>query len=187
MAVVAIITGLSGVGKTWLLQRVMNTVPGQLLSASCLIKEELNRSYSEPVQHDNLRTLDIDANQDALVAGFARTVNRSIGLVVLDAHMVIDTPHGLEFVPQEVFSGLKSSLFIFIKDDPEAILGRRLQDSARHRPFRDVEALALQQSQALAATRQVAADLSVPFYIASPGDVEGLTALLTAQVEAGHG
>lgn len=186
MPVVAIVTGLSGVGKTWLLQRVMKTVPGQLLSASRLIEQELNRSRSEPVRPDDLRTLDIATNQQALVTGFARTAEHYQELVVLDAHVVIDTPKGLEFVPHHVFSGLTPSLFIFINDDPRTILQRRLQDIARIRPFRDVEALARQQSQALTAARQVAADLNVPFYITPAGDVEGLTALLMTQIEADH-
>jgi adenylate kinase len=187
MPVVAIVTGLSGVGKTWLLQHVMKMVPGKLLSASRLIEQELNRSRSEPVRHDDLRTLDITTNQEALVMGFARAAEHVDGLVVLDAHVVIDTPNGLEFVPYYVFSKLTPSLFIFINDNPQAILQRRLRDGARSRPFRDVEDLARQQSQALAAAGQIAADLSLPFYITPAGDVEGLTALLMKQIEADHG
>jgi adenylate kinase len=187
MPVLAIISGLSGVGKTWLLQRAMKTVPGQLLSASRLIEQELNRVYPEPVEHDDLRKLDIAANQEALVAGFVRTVDPDVDIVVLDAHVAIDTPRGLEFVPKEVFARLTPSLLIFIEDHPEAILRHRSQDRARNRPFRDVEALALQQSQALAAARQVAKDLMVPFYTIQAGDVEGLTVLLMKQNEGGHG
>lgn len=187
MPVVAIISGLSGVGKTWLLQRAMRTTAGQLLSASRLIRQELNRLYLEPIEHDDLRKLDITANQKALVAGFAQTVDPDVDLVVLDAHVVIDTPKGLEFVPREVFAALTPSLFIFIEDSPEVILKNRSQDKTRKRPFRDVEALALLQSQALAATRQIATDLRVPFYTIPAGDVEGLTALLMTQNEDGHG
>lgn len=186
MPVVAIISGLSGVGKTWLLQRVMTTVPGQLLSASHIIEQELNRIHHAPVRRDDLRKLDITENQKALVKGFGRTVDRDAGLVVVDAHVVIDTPKGLEFVPHDVFAGLNPSLFIFITDDPEAILERRLQDSARKRPFRDVTALALQQSQAITAAHQIATDLRLPFYTITAGDVEGLAALLTTQIKASY-
>ena len=180
-------SGLSGVGKTWLLERVMKTVPGQLLSASSLIKQELNRLYPERVYHDDLRKLDIAANQRALIVGFNRNADPDVDLVVVDAHVVIDTPKGLEFIPRDVFDGLTPSLFIFVEGSPETISRNRLQDISRNRPFRDANALALQQSQALSAARQIATDLSVPFHTIQAGDMEGLTALLMTQSRDGHG
>lgn len=185
--VVAVVTGLSGVGKTWLLKQVMDEMPGQLLSASRLISEEMDRQGIEPIGHDELRELDIDANQKALVEGFRRSIDRDTQLIVLDAHIVIDTPKGLIFISSDVFAEIDPSLFIFVEDDPARIVKHRTDDGSRKRPYRDASTLSQQQKLAKCAASQIAAELGARFQAICAGDIGRLRDLLKPQGGTYHG
>lgn len=187
MPLVAIVTGLSGVGKTWLLKLIMDEVPGQFLSASHLISEEMNRQGIELAGHDQLRKMDIEANQNALAEGFRRSIDHDACLIVLDAHVAIDTPKGLTFIPSEIFAGINPSLFIFIEDDPAEIFRHRASDKSRKRPFRNVNTLSQQQTLTKDAASQIAAELGVPFHAIPAGDSRRLRDLLKIQNGTHHG
>ena len=56
MPPIVVVAGVSGVGKTWMLNRAMEGLEGQVLSASTLIVNELNRSsHWEVVEQNQLR------------------------------------------------------------------------------------------------------------------------------------
>ena len=82
-----------------MLNRAMEGVEGQVLSASTLIVNELNRSSNwKIVKQNQLSELDINANQRALSLGFERSIDPKAPMIILDAHVVIDTIDGLTFI-----------------------------------------------------------------------------------------
>lgn len=179
---VAIVTGISGVGKSWLLARVMSKQSGQLLSASSLISDELERRVDRNNHQDRLRERDIDDNQELLISGFMNVVDCTQELIVLDAHVVIDTPTGLQTVGAEIFSSLNSSLIVFVEGDPEQILQQRDKDNKRIRPQRDIETLRSQQTRAKLAASQIAEKLQIPLHIILSGDTASLQNTLESAV-----
>lgn len=176
--VIAIVTGLSGVGKSWLLKNAQKLEPMQVLSAGSLIAEQLNADQPQSVEYDGLREQDIEANQRALGRGFLQHLDPRSQLVILDAHVVIDTPDQLEYIKTVVFSEIGVSLIIFLEDDPSRIVQNRLQDTLRKRPLRDKNSIKAQQDIAKERAQMIAAELGVPWHILRAGDLEGLLDIL---------
>lgn len=181
--VVVIVTGLSGVGKSWLLNNAQKHEAMQVLSAGRIIAEQLKRSRSQNLAYDGLREQNIEENQQALEVGFAQHLDPASQLVVLDAHVIVDTPNGLEFIKPEVFSNIGASLIIFLEEDPLRIIQNRSQDTSRIRPIRDHSSLKAQQDVAKERAQMMALELEVPCYLLRAGDVEGLLGVLRNQGE----
>lgn len=102
---VVALAGLSGVGKSTLLENAQRTLVFEHLQASELIKAERRECQRKPVAHDLLREGNIDDNQALLISGFMRRAPKE-GLIVLDGHTVIDTPDGLVEILPSVFRRL---------------------------------------------------------------------------------
>lgn len=118
MPPIVVVAGISGVGKSWMLDQAFGSANVQILSASELISAEIGRNADFiSVAHDQLRERDIDANQRALSDGFARSIDLTASAVALDAHVAIDTPKGLTFIPAEVFERIGPDLMVFVSGD----------------------------------------------------------------------
>lgn len=170
MRVVAIVTGISGVGKSRLLKDVMRQMPGQLLVASDIIADEMALQGIGSVSHDKLRELNIEKNQDLLTSGFSRKADLLADLIVLDSHVVIDTPRGLIPISPDVFSKIGANRIIFIEDLPERIFLHRAKDNSRVRPFRNIEALREQQAVAKSQAHNLARTLRADFFCINSED-----------------
>lgn len=161
---VVAMVGLSGVGKSTLLEDARRGLVFEHLQASDLINAERQESHGKPVAHDLLREGNIDNNQALLISGFMRYAPEE-GLIVLDGHTVIDTPAGLVEISPSVFSAIDVSRFVVLVDDVEKIASRRLSDTRRTRPFRSPEELAEHQERSVLAAYRAALALSVPIFI----------------------
>ena len=164
------IVGVSGVGKSTLLHNLSKRLEFQHLQASVLIKEQIRFETGEGVIHDDLRKVNIDENQRLLISGFQRCTAQSTGLIVLDAHTLIDTPSGFVEIPPAVFQAMGVSRFIFIYASAEDIGVRREADSSRARPTRSVVELATQQNAAQLAAFTCALALNLPLHVVSASD-----------------
>lgn len=181
---IGIITGISGVGKTWLLRRVGATIPMQVLSASALIFTSLTEREGQSTSHDDLRARNIAGNQSALVDSFNRHVDPETPLVLLDAHVIIDSPDGLVHIGSEIFRKLDASFIVFVSDEPQRIYQKRELDEHRSRPKRSVDLLAKHQEMAIEAARQISDDLRIPIYFVSSGDEQALMRALVDRQKA---
>lgn len=181
---IGIIVGISGVGKTWLLEKVGAAIPMQVLSASTLIRDTLLQTEERPTSQDDLRARNIEGNQAALLEAFKRHMDPDKTLVILDAHVVIDTPDGLVRISSDVFREIDPDFVVFIKDDPRMIHLNRNRDASRERPERSVGSLAKQQETATTAARNIANELKIPIHFVDGGDDEALARVLSAVQEA---
>ena len=93
------LVGLSGVGKSTLLKKVGKRIPFMHLQASQLIKGELGRKSSVTRTSEELRNDVVIENQTLLITAFRREAAMYDGLVVLDGHVLVDTPNGLMEIP----------------------------------------------------------------------------------------
>lgn len=175
MPPVVVVTGISGVGKSWMLKRAFGSANVQVLSASDLISEEIKKKAEiEPVPKDQLRERDISANQRSLSDGFARSIDPTASVVLLDAHVVIDTPSGLTLIPSEVFKLIGPDLIVFVSGDAEKISVQRSNDLTRRRPRRSPTELSLQQTIAHDRAAELAQHLGVSFATVKAGDIGAL-------------
>jgi Archaeal adenylate kinase len=107
-----------------------------------------------------------------LIEGFAefRAANQGYG-VIFDGHTVIDSDSGIVDVPLDIIIGLNLSAFVYIRDASESIARRRAADTARQRPERTSEILALHQDRAQALARDYAAKANSSFEVIQAGDI----------------
>ena len=178
---VAIVTGISGVGKSWLLNRAREQVPMQLLSAGQIILDQISRDRDEKVCYDDLRTLDIAANQQALIAGFHHACDPKAQNIVLDAHAVVDTPNGLLPINPTVFATIGASLMVFLEQEPVRISENRLRDPLRTRPLIDLQILDRQQNEARRTAEQIAKVLGIPFHRLQSDNADDLLRVLKSK------
>jgi len=176
---ITIIAGLSGVGKTYVINALMRESDAYTnFSAGSLIKKRL-----ASLDRDQLRELDKDsilANQYLLVEQFNEEVDALSKecAVLFDAHMIIDNDEHIIEVPYEIFERLSPLRIVFLFDDAEKIIQRREGDNSRKRPLRAVEEIAKQQERSIAIAKEYSNRLSIPFVEIHAGDVSTLAATL---------
>lgn len=180
---VVAVLGISGVGKSTMISafaRLHPSVHGA--SASALLKQATAVTDSE-----SLRTAaasDINDNQQRLIAAFSDLWRRHPERhVIFDGHSLIDNDQGLVIVPNDVFVGLAPNRIVFIEDNAEAILTRRLADANRIRPRRSAEEIAAHQRMAKEAAHGYAVTLAIPFSAIQSGDDQTFAAALEGEFD----
>lgn len=159
-----VIAGLSGVGKTYLIEKLMGTSDTFIhFSAGSLIKKRLAF-----IDRDKLRSLssnEVLRNQYVLIEQLKEEMLSVLATqtILFDAHMIIDTESEVVPIPFDIFEQLNPSKIIFIHDSPEIILDRRDNDSSRDRPQRTSLELTAQQNQSLNMAENYARQLRVDF------------------------
>lgn len=183
MTIVVALTGISGVGKSSMLARIARIFPFQHLQASALIKASREEILATKISVDQLRNEDIDENQRILVTSFARALNHSISLAVLDGHTVVERSDGVEVVPASVFQALGVQAMICLVDNPESITARRIADGTRKRPAVSIAEVERLQELACQASRRIAENLRIRFEVLSPSDDSKLLSLFESMTK----
>ncbi len=177
------LVGISGVGKSTLLEACFESSKFQHLQASQLIKTEREQLTSAAIDPDELRSGDITENQKLLIAGFHRSKDPTAPAVILDGHTVIDTPTGLVEIEPDVFRDIGVTGFIFLSASPAELHKRRSNDTSRNRPQREAGQLRDHQERAILSAFRAALHLQVPLSViccSKPGDANG--ALISALI-----
>lgn len=92
---VVALAGLSGAGKTTLVQAISDMIDFTHLSASALIKEQVVQEEGVRRSSESLRLAHFGDNQTQLVRSFEWRSSSVEGNILLDCHTVIDNPGGL--------------------------------------------------------------------------------------------
>lgn len=160
---VTAVFGISGVGKSWLVGRFVESHDVCHAQASALMREAKAAILDRPVASEELRTGKVVDNQTLLVDAFAALRRRETRDIVFDGHNLIDTEQGFVEIPFDVIAALMPSAIVVIIDDPAAIAARRQADAGRARPSRTVEDLDAYQKQVVTIAHRHAEALSIPF------------------------
>jgi adenylate kinase len=132
---------------------------------------------NKPIDHDLLRSENIDENQALLISGFLRHAPKE-GLIILDGHVIIDTPSGLIEISPSVFLAIGVSRFLVLIDRIENIVSRRSLDAQRKRPKRTAAELAEQQEKSVLAAYRAALTLGIPLHILPLSDDPDISVFL---------
>src|SRR3569833_2273689 len=120
------------------------------------------RRNSDPEYLRLLPTDELAQSQEMLVHGFAQRIQTAgHGLILLDAHCVLDIDTGMFDISTDVMRRLGPLGFIHLEDQVERILERRTRDFKK-RPTRTVEQLHLYQERSRSVCRAFAAALGKP-------------------------
>lgn len=151
------IGGISGVGKTTLLDRS----PGRdrewlRMSAGRLIAGELGlAALSVEDEADVLRC------QDALVRAYKQRSRGHALPILMDGHFTLHTRSGAIAVPESVFRALAPHALVLLHAPPDEIRSRRLH---RDGAAPSLEELAAAASAEAAAARAIAGALRLPLH-----------------------
>lgn len=167
MNIIAIF-GISGVGKTTLIQKLCQDNPNYVhLQAGTLIRRALKN-----IPRDQLRITSseqIIKNQYLLIDEFWKEIEEQKHInVIFDGHSIIDNNQGIIQIPSDVIKGLKPKKIVFIEDNPEAIFDRKMMDHTRDRSGISPDILREQQDKALTQAKIYADELSLPFHSVTP-------------------
>lgn len=152
------VVGISGVGKTTFLKKLAKTCEFQHLTAGSLIARARSLSFSD---RDSLRYSNLGDNQRLLIEGFVEARDPDADVVILDGHVVIDSPDGLTPIDSQVFERIGVDLIAHLEADPFQVFCNRQKDISRERPVLEIEDISTHQRRSLAEARRVAEDLGV--------------------------
>jgi adenylate kinase len=170
--------GISGVGKSTFLSKMIDLTQFHHLQASQLIKEEKARIDGQIESSENLRKGQVLDNQRLLINAFIRKRSALDGVTILDGHTLIDTPSGLIEIPAYVFEEIGINHFIFLRDHPDKICKKRISDISRQRPSQSALSLAEHQSRALELAIEAATQINCPLSIFTPSLVRECAILI---------
>lgn len=178
------LTGVSGVGKSTLARTLSKAMPLEHLQASDLIREGRNAT-GDVVTQDQLRLIDLDENQRFLISGFRLATASKSGLIIFDAHTVIETGDGFVRVDAAVFGTIGINAMIFLEDDPKVIAERRRNDANRIRPLPDVGRLGRIQDVAREQAFTICHALGITLHVYHPNQFPIVAAALVGQSGTG--
>lgn len=168
-----LVCGVSGVGKT----KLLNEVPRFLPSVAVWRASEIIGAARNILDPEVLRTLpteEILQSQSLLVQGFEVQRREFPGLLVLlDAHSVIDSDSGFIEIPVDVAARFAPSGILHVSDDPPRILERRIADTRRIRPTRTVDQLREYQRRSVEVCEGYRDALKVPLIEVRSGNIDG--------------
>jgi adenylate kinase len=174
------LTGVSGVGKTTLVRSLATAMPLEHLQASALIQEGRNAT-GDVVTQDQLRLIDLDENQRFLVAGFGLATASKSGLIIFDAHTIVEKGEELFPIDAAVFGAIGIAAMIFLEEDPKVIAERRCRDASRIRPLPNVDRLGHIQDVAREQAVSICRTLGIALHVYRPNQFAFIAAALTSQ------
>lgn len=169
---VVAVFGLSGVGKSTTVSRVVTAADGVATSinAGDLIRRRRSGGAQELRQ---LSAGEIQSNQELLIKEVAAERTRpGPPILLLDGHCVIDNGEELVRIPVGVIERLGLSAIVYLTADACEIRERRRLDSGRTRPDLDTVEVARHQEVGLAACTSYSVELELPTMVVSAAEHE---------------
>lgn len=156
------LTGISGVGKSFLLNKIRTTHAFQGLSASKLIANAKSSIVADSDIGEQLRRAKIDDNQANLISSFHQARDKTAPCIILDGHALIDTPNGYVPIDYDVFAKIGISRIVNLVDNARDIFNRRNHDAYRTRPNRSESDINGYQEAAQTQCLRIAIALKIP-------------------------
>lgn len=175
---VVAIFGISGVGKSWLIERYAEDIPVLHVVASQLLRDAKTSLSGEKVTSEDLRKGAVVSNQALLIKAFSHVRNTATQPIIFDGHCIVDDGVELIEIPAEVIVGLQVSHLVFIEGSAKGIAMRRQNDLTRERPVRSEAELTHHQRQAKAVCEAYSKSLGLPLIIVKACDEEAFACAL---------
>jgi len=178
-AIIAVF-GISGVGKSTLIDQVTNTKPNLAVSANAGVL--IRQGRPDAIKKKSLRKLpsdEISRNQLFLIKElqrFSAKVNHPV--ILLDGHCIIDNGHELVPISSNIIARLELSAIVFVWESVDTIIRRRSDDPSRERPLLSAHETAQHQKFALDTCLRYEKELGIPVVVFSASSIDALITLL---------
>ncbi len=140
MAEVLLVLGISGVGKSTVIEKALEKLPekpawynfGDLML-------EILKSEGKSIDRDKMKELPISEIK-RLQKLVAEKLNKMPGIVIVDTHLALESPYG--FIPgitREFLEDTHIRHITIIEAPPEEILKRRMKDEEKRERFPQTE------------------------------------------------
>ena len=161
------LTGVSGVGKSTLVEELQRVHRIQALCASDILAADGRQTSLLPhgARGRALGANTISINQEHLIAGFHDKRDPRAPCVVLDCYVLIDAPTGYVGIDASVFFKLGITHIVMLVDDPEQITARRKLDGNRQRLRRTPQEISKYQDESLLQGARIALKLEIPLVV----------------------
>jgi len=155
--------GISGAGKSYLLKSLPLRRSYHVVTASELIKRQINSRDSSSVSSEQMRLSATNDMQALLMEAVKIEQKTAESPIILDCHAVIDKGDHLDPVPISVFEKIGVLRVIHLVVSPAEIWSRRRDDNSRTRPVISVEQLANHQNRSVAHARAISRAIHVEY------------------------
>jgi len=136
-----IIVGIPGVGKTTVVNKVVEIIKKKRLTVEAVVYGTVMFEEAKKlgIKHrDEIRKLPIEEQRRLQIEAAERIAKMETNFLIIDTHLMINTKEGYwPGLPLEVLRTLSPSNVILIEALPNEIIMRRMRDSSRYRDFVD--------------------------------------------------
>jgi len=166
--------GVHGAGKSSLFSKLSQSLDLHHWTASGLIKS----LRADAIQYNSKIVLNINDNQNLLVAAFHKAAADAEKAIVIDGHFTLINSLGqVESVPVKTFELMTLSGIVFVGNDAEIIRTRLATRDGNALNKGEIED---HQNQELDAARTISRTLNIPIFESCPADPEKITKFLLA-------
>lgn len=173
-----IIVGISGVGKTTIVSKVVEMLKAKKISVSVSIFgtvmfEEAKKNGVK--SRDDLRKLSVPEQRNLQSMAARKIASLSDDAVIVDTHAFIATKEGFyPGLPYNVLEILKPDSFIMITARPEEIYNRRMRDTTRNRDIVSIDSIKkeLDVTSAMLSTCSILCGSPIKMVLNSQGKIE---------------
>lgn len=155
--------GVSGAGKSYLLKSLSLRCSYHVVTASELIKRQINNRDSMSISSEQMRLSATNDMQALLVESLKIERQTAKFPIILDCHGMIDKGDHLDPVPISVFEDIGVLRIIHLVVSPGEIWSRRRDDNFRIRPEISIEQLAYHQSRSVAHARAISSVIEAEY------------------------
>lgn len=163
--------GISGAGKSYLLNNLPSRHSYHVVIASELIKRQIKSRDSLSVSSEQMRLSATNDMQALLIEAIKSEQQKAISPIILDCHAVIDKGDHLDPVPINVFGKIGVLRVIHLVVSPSEIWSRRRDDKSRTRPEISVEQLADHQNRSIAHARAISLAIQAEYFETNGSDL----------------
>jgi adenylate kinase len=134
-----IVTGVPGVGKTSVMERVAKAASVPIVNYGSLMLEEA-KAHKMAEDRDAMRKLPPETQRH--IQAVAGEKIGGMANAIIDTHCLIKTRQGyLPGIPMTVLTMIGPDVVVLVEAPPQQIFARRSKDSSRHRDLDSIEAI----------------------------------------------
>lgn len=165
------ISGVHGVGKGTLCEKISSHFTFPYYSASTLIKSVKNAAVDK-----NKVVIDADKNQDYLIVALNQ-LNVDSDYILVDGHFCLQGDNGVIEIPLATFQSMALDAIVLLTDEPDQIHARL---HSRDNASLGMDVISNLQDKEIERANYIAKDLGIPLLESKISDIRAIVSWLAS-------